>query len=256
MRRMYELFNFGRSEEPLHYGDQGLLAMHRFHLLLVDDHENIRFTFRLALETEGYDVDLAASLSEAQAKIEARCYDVLILDLRLGVESGLTLLAQMRADRIDTPVIMITAHGSAQEAVAAMKLGAVDFLAKPLHPVQLRSAVAEVLRRRLPASDMARTPPAAGPASVKISEARHALNCRDVSAARLHLARALELNSHSADAHYLYGCMLEMSQPPGESQTLLSPGAATLRGTKFRPRHPSRLPSVPMPGPPIEPTAP
>ena len=187
--------------------------MHRFHLLLVDDHENIRFTFRLALETEGYDVDLAASLPEAQAKIEARCYDVLILDLRLGVESGLTLLAQMRADRIDTPVMMITAHGSAQEAVAAMKLGAVDFLAKPLHPVELRSAVAEVLRRRLPASDGA-DPADSETCERQISEARHALNCRDVSAARLHLARALELDSHSADAHYLYGSMLEMSNHP------------------------------------------
>ena len=187
--------------------------MHSFHLLLVDDHENIRFTFRLALEIEGYDVDIAASLSEAQTKIETRCYDVLILDLRLGVESGLTLLARLRADRIDTPVVMITAHGSAQEAVAAMKLGAVEFLAKPLEPVQLRSAVAEVLRRRLPTSDIADLS-SSETCEHQISEARHALNRHDVSAARLHLARALELNSHSADAHYLYGSMLEMSHHP------------------------------------------
>ena len=187
--------------------------MHSFHLLLVDDHENIRFTFRLALETEGYDVDTAASLPEAQTKIEERCYDVLILDLRLGAESGLTLLARLRADRIDTPVMMITAHGTAQEAVVAMKLGAVDFLTKPLEPIQLRAAVAEVLRRRLPASD-ASNPSVSETYERQISEARHALNCRDVSVARLHLARALELNSHSADAHYLFGSMLELSNHP------------------------------------------
>ena len=187
--------------------------MHSFHLLLVDDHENIRFTFRLALETAGYDVDTAASLSEAQARMEARCYDALILDLRLGAESGLALLTRLRADHIDTPVIMITARGTAQEAVAAMKLGAVDFLTKPLEPTQLRAVVAEVLRRRLPASDEAH-PALRETYERQILEARHALNCRDVSAARFHLARALELNSHSADAHYLYGSMLDLSNHP------------------------------------------
>ena len=191
--------------------------MHSFHLLLVDDHENVRFTFRLALESDGYDVDTAATVSEALAKIEERCYDVLILDLRLGVESGLTLLARLRADRIDTPVMMITAHGTAGQAVAAMKLGAVDFLEKPLEPVQFRAAVAEVLRRRLPAGDDVQ-PSRREAYEHLILEARHALNCRDVSAARLHLARALELNSHSADAHYLFGSMLELSNRPDQAR--------------------------------------
>ena len=191
--------------------------MHSFHLLLVDDHENIRFTFRLALESDGYDVDTAATVPEAQAKIEARCYDALILDLRLGVESGLTLLARLRADRIETPVIMITAHSSTEDAVTAMKLGAVDFLAKPLEPVRLRAAVAEVLRRRLPSGDSA---PLTGREAYErqILEARHALNCGDLGAARLYLARALELNSHSADAHYLFGSMLELGNHPDQAK--------------------------------------
>ncbi len=187
--------------------------MHRFHLLLVDDHENIRFTFQLALESEGYDVDTAGTISEARAKMEGQYHDLLLLDLRLGAESGLTLLSGLRANGIDTPVLMMTAHGTAKDAVEAMKLGAVDFLDKPLEPVRFRAVVAEVLERRLSSHGKA---PAAGDKTYthQITEARHALNCRDFAAAHLHLARALELNSHSADAHYLFGSMLELNHNP------------------------------------------
>ena len=187
--------------------------MHLFHILLVDDHETIRFTFRLALESDGYNVDTAGSVSEARAKMEQRYYDLLILDLRLGMESGLTLLASIRAHDIQTPVLVMTAHGTTEDAIKAMKLGAVDFLSKPLDPVQFRATVTEVLQRCLPSRDKA---PAAGDKTYErqIVEARHALNCRDFSAARRHLTRALELNSHSADAHYLYGSMLELSNHP------------------------------------------
>ena len=182
--------------------------MHFTHLLRVDDHENIRFTFRLALESEGYDVDTAGTVAEAAAKIEKRCYELLILDLRLGVESGLELLAHTREDGIETPVLMMTAHGTAKDAVSAMKLGAVDFLEKPLDPVSFRAAVAKVLRQRLPAPDVV----ASGIDSAEgklVIEARHAINCRDFTTAHLQLARALELNSQSPDAHYLFGLILE-----------------------------------------------
>ena len=192
--------------------------MHSFHLLLVDDHETIRFTFRLALESDGYDVDTAGTISEARAKIEQRCYDVLILDLCLGRESGLGLLAELRAQGVDTPVLIMTAHGTTEDAVASMKLGAVDFLIKPLQPVQFRAVVAEVLRRRLPSEDHAHATTTREEHSRQISEARHALNCRDANSARLHLARALKLNSHSADAHYLFGTMLELHQDPDKAR--------------------------------------
>ena len=187
--------------------------MHRFYILLVDDHETIRFTFRLALESDGYNVDTAGSVSEACVKMEQRYYDLLILDLRLGMESGLTLLASICAHDIQTPVLMMTAHGTTADAVEAMKLEAVDFLSKPLEPVRFRATVAEVLQRHLPSRDKA---PTAGDKTYErqIAEARHALNCRDFAAARRHLTRALELNGHSADAHYLYGSMLELNNQP------------------------------------------
>ena len=182
--------------------------MHSTHILLVDDHENIRFTFRLALESEGYEVDTAGAVAEALAKIAGRYYDLLILDLRLGVESGLELLAGARVDGIDTPALMMTAHGTAKDAVAAMKLGAVDFLEKPLDPASFRSAVAKVLRPRLPLA-VAPANPGKSADGRLVAEARHAINCRDFTKAHSHLARALELNSQSPDAHYLFGLLLE-----------------------------------------------
>lgn len=184
--------------------------MHDAHVLLVDDHENIRFTFRLALESERYDVDTASTVAEAVARIEARYYDLLVLDLRLGVESGLELLAGARADGIETPALMMTARGTPREAVAALKLGAVDFLEKPLDPASFRAAVAKVLRPRLSTPDAPSTGVGPGEGRLVI-EARHAINCRDFTTAHLHLARALELNSQSPDAHYLFGLMLERS---------------------------------------------
>ena len=191
--------------------------LHNAHILLVDDHENIRFTFRLALESEGYDVDTAGTVAEAVAKIEERYYDLLVLDLRLGVESGLALLAQARVDGIETPVLVMTAHGTARDAVAAMKLGAVDFLEKPLDPTSFRAAVATVLRPRLCGSV---GPTEAGQPDEKrlVVEARHSINCRDFTTAHLHLARALELNSQSPDAHYLFGLMLERTGHPEKAK--------------------------------------
>ena len=191
--------------------------MHTFHLLLVDDHETIRFTFRLALESDRYDVDTAGTVAEARVKIERRCYDVLIFDLCLGTESGLELLAKLRLEDIDTPVLIMTAHGTTQDAVASMKRGAVDFLIKPLEPVRIRAVVAEILRRQLPSKDHVHATTSREEYSRQISKARHALNCRDSTAARLHLARALELNSHSADAHYLFGVMLELNHDPDKA---------------------------------------
>ena len=191
--------------------------MHNFHLLLVDDEENIRLTFGLALESDGYIVDTAATITGARAKIEQRIYDVIILDLRLGKESGLDLLANLRADGIHTPVVMMTAHGTTKDAVAAMKLGAVEFLSKPLEPVQFRAVVAETLKRHLPSGVKA---PAVHAEAYErqIMEARHAINCGDFAAARMHLARALELDSYSADAHYLFGSMLERNDNPEKAK--------------------------------------
>lgn len=178
------------------------------HLLLVDDQENIRFTFGLALKSDGYDVDTAGTVAEARALIDKGAYDGLILDLRLSTESGLQLLTDLRAAGVHTPALMITAHGTLAEAVSAMKLGAVNFLEKPLQPITFRAAVAQMLDRR----------PAAETGNRQIVEARHAINCRDYPAARQHLAHALEADEESADAHYLFGLLLERTNEADKAE--------------------------------------
>ena len=186
--------------------------MKPFRILLVDDHQSIRFTFRVALESEGHDVALAGSAAETLEMTARQRFDLLILDLRLGADSGTQLLADLRDRGVDSAALMMTAHGTVADAVAAMKLGAIDFLAKPLDPARLRAAVVDIVERRHAADRAARAAaPLEGTHAHQIIEAKHALNCRDFDAARGLLARALETNDHSADAHYLYGVLQELN---------------------------------------------
>ena len=114
-------------------------------ILIVDDEPNIRLTFRTALETCGYAVREATSADEAVAAFATERFDLAILDLRLGEGSGLDVLARLRKDAVLTPCVMVTAYGNVRNAVEAMKLGAIDFLEKPIEPNALRGIVAEVL---------------------------------------------------------------------------------------------------------------
>ena len=124
--------------------------MNRGKIFIIDDERTIRLTFRLALETDGYDVQEAASADEAMMGFRSEQYDLVILDLRIGEDSGLDVLAAMRQAGVQTPTLMITAYGSIRNAVRAMQLGAIDFLEKPIEPVALRKLVADILNRHQP----------------------------------------------------------------------------------------------------------
>ena len=175
-------------------------------ILIVDDEPNIRLTFRMALETSGYAVDEAASANEAVAALSTGKYDLVILDLRLGEASGLDVLAQMQSAAVLTPCVIVTAYGSVRSAVAAMKLGAIDFLEKPIEPNALRRVVAEVVARHQSRPD------AGAPATFEelVNEAKRLINIREFSAAENRLASALKLTGRSPDAHNLYGVLHEM----------------------------------------------
>jgi DNA-binding NtrC family response regulator len=175
-------------------------------ILIVDDEPNIRLTFRMALETSGYAVREASTADEAISAFAAEKYDLAILDLRLGEGSGLDVLARMRSDLVMTPCVMITAYGNVRNAVEAMKLGAIDFLEKPIGPNALREMVADVLVRHHPRTN------AEEPATFEqlVSEAKRLINIREFSAAENRLAAALKLTGRSPDAHNLYGVLHEM----------------------------------------------
>ena len=117
-------------------------------ILIVDDEPNIRMTLRVALESTRHTVEDAVGIADALKWIGRSRFDLALVDLRLGHESGLDLLdtCLQRAPRM--AVVIITAHGSIDTAVEAMRRGAFDYLAKPFMPAQIRAVVERVQRLR------------------------------------------------------------------------------------------------------------
>ncbi|MED5606528.1 MULTISPECIES: sigma-54-dependent response regulator transcription factor AlgB [unclassified Pseudomonas] len=117
-------------------------------ILLVDDEPAILRTFRYCLEDQGYSVATAASAAQAEALLQRQVFDLCFLDLRLGEDNGLDLLAQMRLQAPWMRVVIVTAHSAVDTAVDAMQAGAADYLVKPCSPEQLRLAAAKQLEVR------------------------------------------------------------------------------------------------------------
>ncbi len=114
--------------------------------LVVDDDKIFRDAACLMLQEEGHHAQPAASGPGAMGELNGKDFDVMLLDVNLGGESGLDLLAQVLRSRPTLPVIMLTAHGRVATAVEAMRLGAVDFLEKPFMRDQFHRVLARVQR--------------------------------------------------------------------------------------------------------------
>ena len=102
------------------------------HILIVDDERAIRTTLRGVLEDEGYRVTAVGSGEEAIARLQEETPDVIFLDIWMPGIDGLDTLAEMKRVRPETAVVMISGHGTIETAVKATKLGAYDFIEKPL----------------------------------------------------------------------------------------------------------------------------
>ena len=100
-------------------------------LLIVDDDGPFLRRLARAMEARGFAVDTAESTAEGIAKAGAKTPKYAVVDLRLGDGSGLDVIAAIRERRVDTRIIMLTGYGNIATAVTAVKLGAVDYLAKP-----------------------------------------------------------------------------------------------------------------------------
>jgi DNA-binding response OmpR family regulator len=174
-------------------------------ILIVDDETNVRLNYRITLETEGYEVFEARSAASALEELLERSFAVAILDMRMPEMGGLELLAKMREAGITVPVMIVTAYSDVPHAVQAMKLGAIDFLQKPLRPDDLRSIVAEIVKRHTPQKDHP-----AETFTSHIVAAKRCVNLRLFARARIHLVKALELNTRSPEAFNLAGVLAEM----------------------------------------------
>ncbi|RVT52148.1 sigma-54-dependent transcriptional regulator [Rubrivivax albus] len=116
-------------------------------LLVVDDEPDLRTLYELTLMREGYHVDSAGSVEEAWQVLQAERYDLLITDMRLPDGMGLDLLTRLESAQRPEKAIVITAYGSPENAVEALKAGAYDYLTKPVDLRQFRAVVASALGR-------------------------------------------------------------------------------------------------------------
>ena len=118
-------------------------------VLVVDDEEHLRRVMRLALEADGYEVAEAPDGEEALRQFgNGSSVDATLLDQKMPGLDGLETLRRMKQRRPDACVIMVTAYATIELAVDAMKLGATDFVRKPMTPDTLRHAVAAALSKR------------------------------------------------------------------------------------------------------------
>ena len=121
-------------------------------ILVADDERNIRTNLAMVLEAAGYSVDAAKDGDEALDLCKNNHPDIAFVDLHMPKLAGLDVLANIRSLSPKTAVVIITAYGSAANAVQAMKLGAVDFLEKPFEPKIISLLCEEILQRQKIAS--------------------------------------------------------------------------------------------------------
>ena len=114
-------------------------------VLVVDDEPDIRELLELTLAKMGLGVDAVGSIAEAKERLKSERYDLCLTDMRLGDGEGLDLVRHIAALAADLPVAVITAYGSAENAVAALKAGAFDYVSKPVGLEQLRALVKSAL---------------------------------------------------------------------------------------------------------------
>jgi len=118
----------------------------RKHVLIVDDEADIRELLVLTLGRMGVDAESVSSVKDAKAALERQPFDLCLTDMRLPDGDGLDLLKHIAENHGNTPVAVITAYGSTENAVQALKAGAFDYLAKPIKLEQLRPLVTSALK--------------------------------------------------------------------------------------------------------------
>jgi len=121
-------------------------------ILIIDDEPDLRTLYELTLLRQGYRVEAAGDLQQAREHLKAHRFDAVITDMRLPDGLGLELLRELSAQQRPERCVVITAHGSAENAVGALKAGAFDYLTKPVDLKQFRSVVASAVQEARNAS--------------------------------------------------------------------------------------------------------
>ncbi|HEX9371184.1 MAG TPA: response regulator transcription factor [Roseiflexaceae bacterium] len=231
-------------------------------ILIVDDERAVRMMLEAALRAQGYRVQVAASGAEAHALIDETEFDLILLDLQLGDTDGIEILREVKRIWPATEVILLTAHGSINSAIAALRHGAFDYLLKPAQVQDIRDRVESGLEQRRTAqqrsdllqriSDSARAlgliesggggglPPQTnnsdrievGPLLLDLRRHAASLGSQILSLTRTEFALLTAL-AQQPDTALSYGTLSEAvygrAQPEDEARALLRPHIARLR---------------------------
>jgi DNA-binding NtrC family response regulator len=181
-------------------------------ILIVDDEKNIRMTLSQALSDMEVQTDTAVNGEEALSKLKDTDFGLVLLDIRMPGMDGMDVLAKLRKDRPDIRVVIITAHGTIDSAVEAMKLGAVDFIQKPFTPKEIRDLVDRVIRRETLGEEKHQDYQSCLELAKKCAADRH------FEAAVEHVKKAISLDASRPEAFNFLGGLCEVQGNRVEGQ--------------------------------------
>src|SRR6478672_1819224 len=123
------------------------MSEHKTKVLVVDDDARLRDLLNRYLGEQGYSVRAVSNATEMNRQLARERYDLMILDLMLPGEDGLSICRRLRGSNEDMPIIMLTAKGDDVDRIVGLEVGADDYLAKPFNPRELVARIQAVLRR-------------------------------------------------------------------------------------------------------------
>jgi DNA-binding NtrC family response regulator len=187
--------------------------MARAHLLVVDDEPSILTTLQRALSLEGYAVDVAGGVKVAEERLGKRSYEMVLLDVSLPDGDGVSLLERLRAGGNDTPVVMMSGHATIDAAVRATRLGALDFLEKPLSTDRLLLVVENTLRLIRAEEESRALRRAAGQAGELIGQSRAMVLLREQIARAAKASASVLLSGERGTGKELAARAIHMASP-------------------------------------------
>lgn len=180
-------------------------------ILIVDDEKNIRLTMSQALKPLGYEVSTAVNGEDALQQLAEWAFDLILLDLKMPGMDGMDVVRSVVELRPDIKIIIVSAHGTVEKAVEAMKLGAVDFIQKPLTPNEIRELVNRVLDREQVAAIRDTDYQA------HLALARRCASDQHLEAAIEHVHKALAADPSRPEAFNLLGMLQELQGDRAEA---------------------------------------
>ncbi|MCF7956655.1 MAG: response regulator [Phycisphaerae bacterium] len=181
-------------------------------ILIVDDEKNIRMTVTQALEDMDVDIDTAVNGEEALSKLKDGDFGLVLLDLRMPGIDGMEVLDRLSKDRPDIKIIIVTAHGSIDSAVEAMKQGAVDFIQKPFTPKEIRELVSKFIKRESTGKGKCQDYDSC------LKLAKQCVKDKHLKAAVEHVKKAISLDSSRPEAFNFLGALCDIQGDRLEAQ--------------------------------------